>query len=756
VSLFVVFSHCFRRAQLAALLTLLATSLVAQISDANLVGTVIDPSRAVVPSALLKLTNNETAVTWTATSDEQGVYKFANIPVGRYTLEAVAQGFARTAVREIALQLNVTQTINVALQLEAAAASVTVVEASPALDTTTAGLHSSFGSREAVQMPLTSDGTLGVLNLSLLSAGVGSSGGIGYGTGPSIGGQRPTNNNFMIEGVDANNRAVTGPTINISNEAAAEFTLQQNQFLPEFGHSSGGQFNTIIKSGSNQIHGSLYEYFQNRNLNALDAAYARAGILSNPRFDQNRFGGSVGGPIRRDRLFYFAALEYQAAGQASSSAATFVPTADGMRALDSLSGINKTNLGVLRQYTPMAPERAMDVTVLGRAIPVGLMNTTAPSYINHTRPVASVDYNLSSRDQFRGRWIGYRSDSIDPSASLAEFFTPVQIRNHIASFAHFHTFSPALLSEVRFGYNRSVEDHPAGPQKFPGLDAFPSLQFDDLSLGLGPFFAYPQSNKSNIYQLATNLSWTRGRHSLKFGYDGRKQNSANFFVMRQRGEYAYSTLERYLLDLTPEFASRSVGGFPFVGNLLSHYLFANDEFRLRSNLVVTLGLRYEFVDVPHGSKQQSLNGLSSVAGVLEFRSPKPGYRDLAPRVAVAWAPGTSGRTSLRAGFGMAYDQVYQNLGINSLPPQFFTTVDAHVDRPAELPGFLAGGGIPATAVPITDAQTARMLTAAWIPDQQRPYSIQWNAGVQRVIARDYTSRRVIWARVAYTCPCRCS
>ncbi|HET8546482.1 MAG TPA: TonB-dependent receptor [Bryobacteraceae bacterium] len=716
---------------------ILATSLIAQTSDANLTGTIVDPSRAAVPGALLKLTNQDTAVAWTATSDEQGVYRFSNMPVGRYTLEAVSDGFGRVTVRDVVLQLNVTQTVNLLLQVAAAASAVTVVEASPALDTTTAGLHSSFGSRQAVQIPLTSDGTLGVLNVSLLSAGVASSGGIGYGTGPSIGGQRPTNNNFMIEGVDANNRAVTGPIINISNEAAAEFTLQQNQFSPEFGHSSGGQFNTILKSGTNQIHGSVYEYFQNRNLNAVDAGYARVGVLSNPRFDQNRFGGSVGGPIRRDRLFYFGALEYHTTGQQASSGATFVPTADGMRTLEGLSGVNRTNLDVLKRYTPAAAQRAMDITVLGNAIPVGMVNTAAPSYINHTRPVASADYNISERDQLRARWIGYRSDSVDPSASLAEFFTPVQIRNHVASIVHFHTFSPVLLSEVRLGYNRSVEDHPAGPQEFPGLDAFPTLQFDDLSLGLGPFFAYPQSNRSNIYQLATNVSWTRGRHALKFGYDGRKQNSANFFVMRQRGEYAYRTLERYLLDLTPDFASRSVGGFPFVGNLLSHYLFANDEFRLRPNLVVSLGLRYEFVDVPHGSQQQALNALSSVPGVIEFRSPKPGYRDFAPRVALAWAPGTTGRTSLRAGFGMAYDQVYQNLGINSLPPQFFTTVDAHAERPADLPGFLAGGGIPATSVPIANAQTARMLTSAWIPDQQRPYSIQWNAGVQQVLARDY-------------------
>ena len=151
----------------------------------------------------------------------------------------------------------------------------------------------------------------GVLNLALLNAGVGPAGAVGAGMGPTVGGQRPRNNNFTIEGIDNNSGSVTGPLVTIPNDAVAEFTVLQNQFSPEFGHSSGGQFNQVVKSGSNSIHGALYEYLENRNLNAADNLSFIDGNPLHPRFDNNRFGGTVGGPIKKNKLFYFFNLRIQ-------------------------------------------------------------------------------------------------------------------------------------------------------------------------------------------------------------------------------------------------------------------------------------------------------------------------------------------------------------------------------------------------------------------------------------------------------------
>src|SRR5205085_2401991 len=160
-------------------------------------------------------------------------------------------------------------------------ATVDVTEAPTMIDTTTSQIASTYDSRAALQLSMASNvsafNNLGAINLSLLSAGVASSGGIGYGIGPSVGGQRPTNNNFVIDGIDNNRRDVTGPIAVLSNEATGEFTLIQNIMSPEFGHSSGGTFNVVPKTGTNEVHGSLYDYLQNRYLNALDASFKRQG-----------------------------------------------------------------------------------------------------------------------------------------------------------------------------------------------------------------------------------------------------------------------------------------------------------------------------------------------------------------------------------------------------------------------------------------------------------------------------------------------
>ena len=140
---------------------------------------------------------------------------------------------------------------------------------------------------------------------------------MGVGTGPSVGGQRPFNNNYTVEGIDNNDKSVTGPLVYVPNDAVGTFSIITNQFSPEFGHSSGGQFNTNILSGTNKFHGKVYEYFQNRNLNAENAI--QGGKIANPRYDNNRYGGQVGGPILKDKLFFFVNYERNTVGQSLSS-----------------------------------------------------------------------------------------------------------------------------------------------------------------------------------------------------------------------------------------------------------------------------------------------------------------------------------------------------------------------------------------------------------------------------------------------------
>lgn len=744
------------RLSISLVIACFAGNLFAQATDGNIVGVVTDKTGAAIAGAVVEATNTATNVKLSAQTSEQGDYRIRNVPVGRYTLTFSAQGFTTSSLTNFSVELNKSSTANMGLDVGAVATSVEVTEAAATINTTNAQLQSSYDSKQALELGMSSNvagggNTYGVLNLSLLSAGVTSSGGVGYGAGPSVGGQRPTNNNFVIEGIDNNRRDITGPVAYVSNEAVSEFTLLQNMAAPEFGHSSGGTFNTVIKGGGNAVHGSLYDYMQNKNLNALDAAFKRQGISERQRFDQNRLGGTIGGPIIRNKLFYFGNFEYIPLGQASTpSSAVLSPTAAGFAMLDSLPSssvatpisISKTNYDIFKQYAAPAPTATGSTTVLGRTIPIGNLPIVAPAFTNIYNYLGSIDYNISDKDQIRGRFVGDNIRAIDNTPNLPVFFSSQPTNSYLASATWFHNFSPNVLNEFRGAYTRFYQQVPVGSYAYPGLDVFPNLQFtQDLNLQLGPDPNGPQGTVINSYQVADNFNWTKGRHTIKIGYDGRRVIAPQSFIQRARGDYGYDTLERFLLDTTPDqVAERSFGVSDYWGNLWSHYAYANDDFKITRNLTLNLGIRWEYVGNPAAAASQALNSVSSVPGLITFGKPTTEKNNWAPRVGLVWSPGNSGQTVIRAGFGMAYDQVYQNLGILSLPPQFVTTIDRS-PADGDQHGFLAAGGIrnpnPGGGANLSP-EDARLQTASYVPNQQRPYSVNWTIGIQQVVARDYT------------------
>src|SRR5579862_3424948 len=526
--------------------TLLASRGFAQIADGNLVGSILDPSGAVVPKAKVVAENVATGVKSAATTDAEGNYRFNDLLIGPYTITASASGFADSR-KQIEVVLSTTTTANLSLGLATAQTSIDVTASAVLLDTTTAQIANIYSTRLASDLPAAANPSGGYLNLSLLSAGVASSGGIGAGTGPSIGGQRPRNNNFTVESSDNNSKYVTGPVVNLPNDAVAELAVLQNQFNAEFGHSSGGQFNAVIKSGTNDIHGSAYEYLQNRNLNALDQIFKRQDILTAPRYDSNLFGGNVGGPIVKNKLFYFADLDYNPSGFAATSAAVSAPTSAGYQTLMTVPGASLNNVSALQQNLGSAPQASGTVMVGGIPIPIGTVPILAPSYVNTLRWLTSADYNLSDTDQIRARYIANQSSRIDTAADLPQFFAPRQTSSLLASLSEFHTFLPDLANEFRLAYNRFNDNIPVTNAQFPGLDVFPNLYIGDLGAQIGPDPNGPQAVIQNTSQLADTISWIKGRHSMKFGFDGRDLTSGVNFIQRVRGDYEYSTLERYVL-----------------------------------------------------------------------------------------------------------------------------------------------------------------------------------------------------------------
>ncbi len=761
----------FNKYGAAIVFGLAAVSAQAQVTSGNLAGIVRDPTGAVVPNATVNVTSEATGVVVTAKTNGAGEYLVQNLLPNKYDVDVEAVGFAPSLRRGVLVALNSTSTADVAVQT-GAQNSVVEVNASTetVLDTTTQNLSQTFSNQELSTLPTTTFGE-GVLNASLLAPGVASTGGLGIGVGPSIGGQRPRSNNFMIEGVDNNNKAITGPLVYVPNDAVGDFTLVTNQFSPEFGHSSGGQFNTNIVTGTNSFHGRIYEYNQNRALNA--ASGIAGGKVAAPRYDNNRYGGQLGGPVLHNKLFFFVNFERNTIGQ-TASYFLCTPTAGGKSTLQALAtpyGFSTTNLTQYLTYMPSATltgpggtgiDAALDnacgnqssgaqfTTVSNAAgttstnIPLGNYQVASPFFTNNDYLTTGADWTLSPSDSMRFRYIYNTTGTTDVAASLPEFFVQIPLKYHLATISEFHNFTPTLVNEIRVGFNRYYNTTPAGNFSYPGLDSFPNLTFyDQGNLNLGPDGNAPQFTIQNLYQATDNVSWTKGKHTIKVGFDGRKYISPQGFTQRARGDYQYSSIDPFLHDLAPDgFGERSTGNHTYYGDQTALYGYGNDTWRVTPKLTLNYGLRYEFTAVPTGERAQALNAVASVPGLIDFHAPRPAYTNFFPRIGVEYAPDQN--TSIRLGFGLAGDVLFDNLGTLSFPPQYSSTQDVGSgSAPAALsPNFLAKGGLPpgtGSGTVVLNAAQARAATSAYLPDQVVPYSENYTLTVQRNVSRGLTA-----------------
>jgi hypothetical protein len=777
---------------LLGLLALSAGVAFGQAIDGSVVGTIVDTQGAVVTGAEVTATNIATNVVAVTKTGASGDYRFDHLLAGTYRIAAKMTGF-KSISEQVDVELNKTTTRNLTLTPGAASETVEVSGTPPTIDTTTSQLSTTYENQLLKDLPSATIGS-GVLNASLLQAGVGSTGGLGAGSGPSVGGQRPRENNFTIEGTDNNDKGVTGPLVMVPNDAVANFTVIQNDFSPEFGHSAGGQFNQVVMSGTNTIHGKAYEYFRNRDLNALDQEFANEGVFTNPRYDNNRFGGQVGGPIFKNKLFYFANFEYQPIGQASSpTSAALAPTAAGWQQIlaitdptypisaNNVNGFAKyatgtqaeanltTGVDPLCAYIAAVPNTVVvqnySTTVActnptthvttqvptPNFIPVAIVPIVAPSFQNNTALTTSMDWDISDKDQVRGRYIYNRLKTLDTGAELPTFYTPLIEPFHLVTLGEYHTFSPNIVNEFRVGFNRNANDFTVPSTTFPGLTSFPNLTIDELgSINVGPDPNAPQYATQNTYQLADNFSWAKGKHSLKFGVDLRRQIDPQLFVQRARGDYEWAGLDGFAHDFAPNsalaagFAQRSFGAVGYSGDDKMYGWYANDIWKVSRNLSLNIGLRYEYLTVPVGWDQMTLNAIATTPNLIPgicctFAAPQAPKKDFMPRLGFAYSPGTSGNTSIRGGYSIGYDVLYDNIGTLSRPPQIGSTENCP-SSVCKTP-FLANQGIPpqvSTGITILTEAQAKAATSSYIPpNTQYPYAESWNLGIQHIF-KSYT------------------
>lgn len=732
----------------ALLCSLLAGAAWAQSLDGTLRVIVTDTSAASIEGATVTVQNQATGVSTSTTASSVGTYVFPNLLVGNYTVTVEKDGFKKLVQRGIAVASNQVAEAKIVLEVGSVSSVIQVEAGADLVKTESSTLEATFGGRAVQDLPIA---TLGgdVKEYAVLIPGTTTQQGGVLGSGGSIGGTRPRFNGFSIDGVDDNKLDTNGPTQPVIQESVAEFTLLTNQFSAENGHSAGGQFNIVTKSGTNDWHGAAWGFNRNRNYDAADNLQKdriKSGQATDKdRFDYNRAGASAGGPIIKNKLFIYGAYEFQNNGLASSSPSFKSPTSAGLTTLTSLAH-DQAVKDVLAQF-PVAPSASSSVVVNGQVIPVGTIQSVAPNFSNEHDFIVNADASLG-KHQLRGRFLydRFRAPDFNPSQPQQQFLGTNSSDARKIIFTDAWAISPTVVNDFRASYSRLNGPNLIVPGAFTN---FPNVEVDELGSNLGPNGLAPQGYAQNVYQWLDNITYIRGKHTFKFGAEVRKYISPTNTLPRARGEWDYASLNTLINDLVPDGANgalRGAGSGSVAENYNAFYWFVQDDWKITPRLTLNLGLRYEYNGVPRDENLQAINGISDdPAKGLFFRAPKPDINNFMPRVGFAWDPTGHGTWAIRGGGGIAYDVVPNNFAINSLPPQLqseqnptltcaLSGAPAWCTNPAA--GFLQTGGLLQVNVPPTNQADARAATQSLIPDHVAPKVITWTLGVQHELFKD--------------------
>jgi outer membrane receptor protein involved in Fe transport len=760
-----------------------ATPASAQSLTGTLRGVVLDQQGQVVPDAKITLTNEGTGADLTTTSSGAGTYNFPALPSGSYKIKAEAKGFA--AYLRTGIQVQSSQVTEVTVNLEVASATTTVVVESGAnvVQTESSQLSGTFQSKSIAEIPIQTGAFGTVLNLSIFLPNTTTQLGGTSGTGGSVGGLRGRQNSFSIDGTDNNDPTVTTSTQQVIPDAVQELVVNQNVYSAEYGRGAGGQFNIITKTGTNQVHFDAWLYNINRAYDAADnqekAAIASGAATDKRRFDFNRVGGDIGGPIWKDKLFLYGAYELNNTGFQATAPSALAPTSAGLTTLNSLA-VDQQVKDLLAQF-PVASTGTTTVPVTSgysaanpagtvTQVPVGPVQSVAPSYTNQQDYIINGDYNVGQQS-LHGRYLKSRTrtPSFGSSFPQAQFGSSSAVDSRRVILNDVWTATPHIVNDFKASFVRFTQAFPLG-----GVASnFPTLTVDDLQgITIGPNGNLPQHRAFDEYTLGDSVSWTHGRHTIKGGGQYFWFISPSDFLQNERGQYGYSTLSampagstingvsiagrpvnsltELVNDLVPSkanFTLQGLGSGFFSGNSKNFSLFAQDDIKVSSRLTLNLGLRYDYFGNPAGVVNNALNSVASLPGTpLVFNVPKDDRNNFGPRVGFAWDPTGSGKWAVRGGAGVAFDLIPWNFYTNANPIQLqavLTTTAACVGTFGAPPAwcssrssFLSSGALRVNFVPPNTTGAARAQTANIMADAAAPKVFSWSLGVQREIFKN--------------------
>jgi hypothetical protein len=778
--------------------SLAASTALAQVSGGVFRGEVRDASNALTPQTKILIRSTDNGMQVVAESNGEGLYVTPTLIPGSYLLSAVKPGFQTEVFGPVTLPVNQTVRVDFALEIGSTNESIRVeASAVQLLATESSEISQIIASKQVSGIPLNGRRWQ---QLITLSAGVnpGAPGESGSPNAVNVNGQRTKANLFLVDGISVTSSAQgRGNSFNIPLEAVREFSVQAGSYSAEFGNVAGGVINLQSKSGTNHWHGSLFEFFRNDKIDAANFFSNATGQPKNP-LRYNQFGGSLGGPIQRDKTFLFA--DYQGTlSRNSAPLVTSLPSNEQRRG--DFSNLRDARGAVIPIYDPFGPSLAR-TPFPGNVIPANRINTAAANitallpqpnqFDGSGRPLPFNNYGVTRSASADVHSFDVRLDhQFSPSSTIfvrhsfqdtkaitsSLFGLPLGgppslagtslARNQNTGIGHVYQIRPALINEVRIGLNRQTSkltqegfgQNLSEQLGIPGVNRSPETSGLSTLVVAGLFSAggsilTPLSIATTNWNLSEKIMWVKGRHTLRAGFDGQYEIGSTGYLVFGRGYYTFLNLTTSTAVGAPggnAFASFLTGApfqvlrdaFPpgMVGLVSPHYgFYVQDDIKLASRLTLNLGVRYDIMPYAREKYNRLSNFDPSTRTMLiagKNTSPRlrnTDYKNLAPRIGLAFSPGADHKTVLRAGYGIGFVDPIGSAGVlNSAEfniPFYFR--DNITQFPFTAPAYTLSSRLPELVVPSSAAPTGDQRYL--VPTDRNQYSQTWSFSLQRAIS----------------------